>query len=182
MKGVRDVPVAVIVWSQVEGALTLICVGIPVCRPLWTRYISKWWQSRQGSSYIRQNEPTDDSGPIGLNTIGGGAMPGVKQSQTSSKKKWASTMTSTTSADVPCDARSDEVVLTADAPRGQGSGRGADGRDESPDGDDLRGSWMRGKSMTRTTAEACRPGPGAEGSGSGTGIRMQKTYDISHTR
>lgn len=175
VKGVRDVPVAVIVWSQVEGALTLICVGIPVCRPLWTRYIAKWWQSRQGSSYIRQSEPTDQSDPVGLETIGGGKMPGAKTSQTSGKKKWPSTLTST----VAGDDRSDEVDLTGDAAREDESAGAREGRDGSPNGHDLRGSWVRGGSMTRATAEAFRP-LGTDTSGSqGPGIRMQRTYDVS---
>jgi hypothetical protein len=37
VKGVRDVPVGVIVWSQTETVVTLICVSIPVCRPLWSQ-------------------------------------------------------------------------------------------------------------------------------------------------
>lgn len=180
VKGVRDVPVAVIVWSQVEGALTLICVGIPVCRPLWTRYISKWWQSRQGSSYIRQNEPTDQSDPVGLETIGGGTMPGAKRSQTSNKKRWPSTMTSTMATKDGGDAQSDEVDLTGDGGRSQGFAQGSEARDDSPDGHALQGSWVRGGSMTRSTAEAYRPARGTDDDAPpGSGIRMQRTYDIS---
>ncbi|KAH6686967.1 hypothetical protein F5X68DRAFT_232290 [Plectosphaerella plurivora] len=180
VKGVRDVPVAVIVWSQVEGALTLICVGIPVCRPLWTRYISKWWQSRQESSYIRQNEPTDQSDPVGLETIGGGTMPGAKRSQTSNKKRWPSTMTSTMATKDGGDAQSDEVDLTGDGGRSQGFAQESEARDDSPDSHALQGSWVRGGSMTRSTAEAYKPRKGTEDDGPpGSGIRMQRTYDIS---
>ncbi|KAI1842960.1 hypothetical protein JX266_010813 [Neoarthrinium moseri] len=78
VKGVRDVPVGVIVWSQTETSLTLVAVGIPVCRPLWTRTLKKWFSSRNRSSYIRQ--PDDQQRgpePIGLHTFGGSPMPGA---------------------------------------------------------------------------------------------------------
>lgn len=91
VKGVRDVPVGVIVWSQVETTATLVCVGIPVCRPLWTRQLSKFFKSRK-SAYERQDGPSDDNknngpAPIGMNTFGGGTMPGAKDSSGGSSKK-----------------------------------------------------------------------------------------------
>ncbi|KAI1334088.1 hypothetical protein F5Y15DRAFT_430106 [Xylariaceae sp. FL0016] len=74
VNGVRDVPVGVIVWSQVETALTLICVGISVCGPIWFHGAERWVRSRRSSSYARHETPE----PVALRTIGGGAMPGAK--------------------------------------------------------------------------------------------------------
>ncbi|KAM0275918.1 hypothetical protein ACHAQH_007260 [Verticillium albo-atrum] len=179
VKGVRDVPVAVIVWSQVETSLTLICVGIPVCRPLWSRSIGKWWQSRRGESYQRQNDPRDPpSDPIGLHTIGGGTMPGAPKSQESKKKRW-NALTGSGSADRGADGDSDEVDLTADiAPRGRG-GRDADSQGENQSGHDVKESWVRGDAMTRSTVERRSPSPGVALEDPKTGIMMCKTYDVT---
>ncbi|KAK7964488.1 hypothetical protein PG988_011462 [Apiospora saccharicola] len=139
VKGVRDVPVGVIVWSQVETAATLVCVGIPVCRPLWTRHLSKYFKSKS-SAYERQDGPSDNKNngpaPIGMNTFGGGTMPGAKSSGDGSgnskrKKKSSSKVSSkisslwsiTTTSQAPRagtenrreeedDTKSDEINLT----------------------------------------------------------------------
>ncbi|KAM0331278.1 hypothetical protein ACHAQA_002948 [Verticillium albo-atrum] len=177
VKGVRDVPVGVIVWSQVETSLTLICVGIPVCRPLWSRSIGKWWQSRQDDSYQRQNDPRDHSDPIGLNTIGGGTMPGAQKSQDSKKKRW-NALTLPATADRGNDGDSDEVDLTADIAPSRGDGRDADSQG-SQNGNDVKGSWVRGEAMTRSTVEGRSPSPGVAREDPDTGIMMYKTYDVS---
>lgn len=137
VKGVRDVPVGVIVWSQVETAATLVCVGIPVCRPLWTRHLSKFFKSRS-SAYERQEGPSGDNkndgpAPIGMNTFGGGTMPGARDSSGGSpgRKKKSSKVSSrisslwsiTTTSQAPRagtehrredhdDTKSDEINLT----------------------------------------------------------------------
>ncbi|KAG7110300.1 hypothetical protein HYQ44_011202 [Verticillium longisporum] len=171
VKGVRDVPVAVIVWSQVETSLTLICVGIPVCRPLWSRVIGKWWQSRQGESYERQNDARDPpSDPIGLHTIGGGTMPGApSKSQESKKKRWNPLTGSGSRGD---DGDSDEVDLTANvAPRGRG-GRDTDSQGESQSGHEVKEAWVRGDAMTRSTVEGRSPSPGVALEDAKSGIMM----------
>ncbi|EGY14177.1 uncharacterized protein VDAG_05341 [Verticillium dahliae VdLs.17] len=178
VKGVRDVPVAVIVWSQVETSLTLICVGIPVCRPLWSRVIGKWWQSRHGESYERQNDARDPpSDPIGLHTIGGGTMPGVpSKSQESKKKRWNPLTGSGSRGD---DGDSDEVDLTANvAPRGR-SGRDTDSQGESQSGHEVKEAWVRGDAMTRSTVEGRSPSPGVALEDAKSGIMMCKTYDVT---
>ena len=141
VKGVRNVPVGVIVWSMVETSVTLVCVGIPVCRPLWTRQVSKYFKSKS-SSYQAQPDGGPDVSPIGLNTFGGGDMPGAHESggsHGSSEKKsrraagnkrrgplsslFASLAASTVVRDrttvkdrtTASDSRSDEVELTEEA-------------------------------------------------------------------
>lgn len=76
VKGVRDVPPGVIIWSMVETAVTLVCVGIPVCRPLLGQIMKKISTSR-GSK--RSKSPSHDPNngapaPIGLHTFGGSPM------------------------------------------------------------------------------------------------------------
>jgi hypothetical protein len=57
------------VWSAAEIAVTMICIGIPVCVPLYKRYREK---STAGdtSNYRQQSE----GGVYGLKTIGGSTL------------------------------------------------------------------------------------------------------------
>ncbi|KAF9778789.1 hypothetical protein IL306_003265 [Fusarium sp. DS 682] len=61
--------VGLIVWSAAEIAVTMICIGIPVCRPLYKRYLDKW-TSRDGSKYREQS----GGGSYPLQTIGGSTL------------------------------------------------------------------------------------------------------------
>jgi len=80
----RDVPIAVIIWSHVETTTTLVCVGVPVCLPLW----KLWWQKMkmffgrdaapgfrphcgQGAGERKQQAGSVEQGAICLYTIGG---------------------------------------------------------------------------------------------------------------
>ncbi|KAF5543084.1 integral membrane protein pth11 [Fusarium napiforme] len=58
-------PVGLIVWSAAEMTVTMICIGIPVCRPLYKKYFSKW--SSRNSSKYQQNSGAS----FPLQTIGG---------------------------------------------------------------------------------------------------------------
>ncbi|KAG7050930.1 hypothetical protein JMJ77_0001560 [Colletotrichum scovillei] len=63
--------VALIIWHAAELAVTLVCIGIPVCRPLFKGWLSKW-SSRNGSRpgpYTR--DMTGSNLGFGLKTIGG---------------------------------------------------------------------------------------------------------------
>ncbi|OLN83278.1 hypothetical protein CCHL11_03002 [Colletotrichum chlorophyti] len=64
--------VGLIVWHAAELAVTLVCVGIPVCRPLFKSWLNKW-SSRNGSKpngpYTR--DMTGSNLAFGLKTIGG---------------------------------------------------------------------------------------------------------------
>ncbi|KAF5660147.1 integral membrane protein pth11 [Fusarium heterosporum] len=58
-------PMGLIVWTAAEMTVTMICIGIPVCRPLWKQYLIKW-TSRDSKS----REP-NSAGSFPLQTIGG---------------------------------------------------------------------------------------------------------------
>lgn len=68
-----DDSVGLIVWSLAEIAVTMICIGVPVCRPLYR----KIWVQHFGGSESRSNTGYLRHDAIGLNTIGGGRMPGA---------------------------------------------------------------------------------------------------------
>lgn len=55
-----------IAWTAAEMTVTMICIGIPVCRPLWKRCFNKW--TTRGDSKSR--EP-NSAGSFPLQTIGG---------------------------------------------------------------------------------------------------------------
>ncbi|KAM0335134.1 hypothetical protein ACHAQA_000174 [Verticillium albo-atrum] len=63
--------VGLIVWSAAEIAVTMICIGIPVCRPLYKKYLDKW-TSRDASKYQHHSEGRS----FPLRTFGGSTMPG----------------------------------------------------------------------------------------------------------
>ncbi|OHW95981.1 hypothetical protein CSPAE12_05368 [Colletotrichum incanum] len=62
--------VHLIVWSGAEIAVTMICIAIPVCRPLYKQCINKW-TSRDASGYKPQREGRG----FALKTIGGSSIP-----------------------------------------------------------------------------------------------------------
>ncbi|KAF9877444.1 hypothetical protein CkaCkLH20_05144 [Colletotrichum karsti] len=61
--------VGLIVWSAAEIAVTMICIGIPVCRPLYKRYLEKL-TSRDSDKYPEHSEGAS----YGLRTFGGAPM------------------------------------------------------------------------------------------------------------
>ncbi|SPO00301.1 related to integral membrane protein pth11 [Cephalotrichum gorgonifer] len=65
--------VGLIVWSSAEMAITLICIGIPVCRPLYRRIYRHFRPDTKSTGYRKQRTPYDDSSHA-LQTIGGGVV------------------------------------------------------------------------------------------------------------
>ncbi|KAH6898040.1 hypothetical protein B0T10DRAFT_525463 [Thelonectria olida] len=63
--------VGLIVWSSAEIAVTMICIGIPVCRPLYKRYLDKWTSRDASNKYQQQSE----GGSYALQTYGGSMRP-----------------------------------------------------------------------------------------------------------
>ncbi|KAK8030222.1 hypothetical protein PG993_011513 [Apiospora rasikravindrae] len=206
VKGVRDVPVGVIVWSQVETAATLVCVGIPVCRPLWTRHLSKFFKSR-GSSYERQDGPSDNAPvPIGMNTFGGGTMPGAKKSGSGSRgskkskvgSKISSLWSVTTTSQAPRagtehrrgddDNESDEINLTEEQHKGpvmsESHGQGMpmalpDDATNNPAaaGAELKRSWILGEGVNQAYVQ----GDESKEEEMKEGIMASRTYEIKHS-
>ena len=67
--------VGLIVWSSAEMGVTLICIGIPVCRPLYKRIYRRFRSQATGSSgYLKQTDPSRDQPGFALHTIGGGVL------------------------------------------------------------------------------------------------------------
>lgn len=67
--------VGLIVWSAAEMGVTLICIGIPVCRPLYKRLYRRFRSQVTGSSgYLKQSEQSRDQPGFALRTIGGGVL------------------------------------------------------------------------------------------------------------
>ncbi|KAL2126474.1 hypothetical protein VTI74DRAFT_845 [Chaetomium olivicolor] len=67
--------VGLIVWSSAEMAITLICIGIPVCRPLYKRTFRRIFGETSPAGYQKHSGGTDGaagSNSLPLRTIGGG--------------------------------------------------------------------------------------------------------------
>ncbi|KAJ4409992.1 hypothetical protein N0V85_004023 [Neurospora sp. IMI 360204] len=81
--------VGLIVWSSAEIAITMICIGIPVCRPLYKSFFNKIISSRNGTSrgYQKQSGGGGATGHVGLRTIGGGAIPGRSGNDSNNKSR-----------------------------------------------------------------------------------------------
>ncbi|KAF0315790.1 integral membrane protein pth11 [Colletotrichum asianum] len=71
--------VGLIVWSAAEIAVTMICIGIPVCRPLYKQYLDRLTSSDTGQYHERSH-----GGSYGLRTFGGTSMrPGLGRDEAS---------------------------------------------------------------------------------------------------
>ncbi|KAH7631609.1 hypothetical protein B0T09DRAFT_105860 [Sordaria sp. MPI-SDFR-AT-0083] len=79
--------VGLIVWSAAEMGVTLICIGIPVCRPLYKRLYQRFRSQITGSSgYLKQTEQSRDQPGYALRTIGGGVLEPQGKSQVNNRK------------------------------------------------------------------------------------------------
>ncbi|KAI1880833.1 hypothetical protein JX265_001073 [Neoarthrinium moseri] len=63
--------VGLIVWSAAEIAVTMICIGIPVCRPLYKTFLDRL-NSSIGSGYAKSSSAA--APPLALHTFGGTTM------------------------------------------------------------------------------------------------------------
>ncbi|KAI1871210.1 uncharacterized protein JN550_004655 [Neoarthrinium moseri] len=63
--------VGLIVWSAAEIAVTMICIGIPVCRPLYKTFLDRL-NSSIGSGYFKGSSAA--AAPLALHTFGGTTM------------------------------------------------------------------------------------------------------------
>ncbi|KAK3353365.1 hypothetical protein B0T25DRAFT_607625 [Lasiosphaeria hispida] len=72
--------IGLIVWSAAEIAVTMICIGIPVIRPLYKQALDRMFSGDTSRGYQKQGAAGDETGSnnrgYGLRTIGGSAMPG----------------------------------------------------------------------------------------------------------
>lgn len=79
--------VGLIIWSAAEIAVTMICIAVPVCRPLYNRFLDKF-TSRGTGSYQRQNGSGQTPG-FALHTFGGSTLlpRGAQDRQLAGKKR-----------------------------------------------------------------------------------------------
>jgi hypothetical protein len=84
----RDV-VGIIIWHAAELCTMLVCIGIPVCRPLYMRWLEGWVSTKQngernshGGGWSRGEEhgSGDGDGIFTMHTIGGSGFKGQKAS------------------------------------------------------------------------------------------------------
>lgn len=68
-----EVTVGLIVWSAAEIAVTMICIGIPVCRPLYKQYLDKLTSNDQSKGADVSGGP-NRSHEHPLRTFGGTTM------------------------------------------------------------------------------------------------------------
>ncbi|QPC58871.1 hypothetical protein HYE67_001102 [Fusarium culmorum] len=63
----QEDPMGLIAWTAAEITVTMICIAIPVCRPLYKNFFNKW-TSRNSSNY------PNSGASYPLQTIGGGVL------------------------------------------------------------------------------------------------------------
>lgn len=128
--------VGLIVWSAAEIAVTMICIGIPVCRPLYKNFLD-----RLLSGVPSRNERPSHT-PLGLYTIGGSAMPSGGRSAGRDGKP-------------PAVVRQGSARPTrAEKASGNADGNNPEGHEQSDEEILLhtgRGGVQRTRSSTRTT-------------------------------
>lgn len=67
--------VSFIIWTMAEAFVTLVCIGLPILRPLLTRWFPRLWMCTR--SRFKKHSDKLDSGPqpvFAMHTIGGGEM------------------------------------------------------------------------------------------------------------
>jgi len=82
----KDV-VGIIIWHAAELCTTMVCIGIPVCRPLYMRWLDGWVSTKESGESNSQRggwkkDNGDDSGNsdgvFAMHTIGGSGFKGQK--------------------------------------------------------------------------------------------------------
>lgn len=69
--------VGIIIWHAAELCTTMVCIGIPVCRPLYKDWFVNWTSVRRsgeetgGSGWLRGGKDDSGDGVFTMHTIGG---------------------------------------------------------------------------------------------------------------
>jgi hypothetical protein len=72
--------VGIIIWHAAELCTTMVCIGIPVCRPLYMRWLEGWISTKDsresdspGRGWLQEDHSASGSrhGVFGMHTIGG---------------------------------------------------------------------------------------------------------------
>ncbi|KAH6640342.1 hypothetical protein F5144DRAFT_91105 [Chaetomium tenue] len=202
--------VGLIVWSAAEMSITLICIGIPVCRPLYKRAFRRLFGETSSAGYQKQSGDgggDNQSNSVPLRTIGGGLVgadgkpiPGSKKHQPSANNSRNKSGLDDTCVDKTTNGSTDDVSFS-DVKLGVGGpftrttvGRG---RRESGDnaseeeilGDEFRRSQIqtgRRSDEERNTSSGGSSGRGhpnahAHGQGGHNGIMVTETYRVERS-
>lgn len=92
----KDV-VGIIIWHAAEMCTTLVCVGIPVCRPLYKDWFGSWMSGRRSGDQDltgtgstgwmkHKNNPSGGGGVFAMHTIGGSEFKGQQHTNTTSER------------------------------------------------------------------------------------------------
>ncbi|KAK4034169.1 hypothetical protein C8A01DRAFT_18968, partial [Parachaetomium inaequale] len=180
--------VGLIVWSSAEMAITLICIGIPVCRPLYKRAFRRIFGETSSAGYHKQSGDRggNESNSVPLRTIGGGLvgadgkpiiMTGSKKRQSCSVNK-SGLDTVTTCVDKEGSGSGDDISFTdvklgVNGPFTRTTVRR--GRPESGGG----GGNASDEELVPQTAR--RSDEERERQGSGGGIMVTETYKVERS-
>ncbi|KAK7912186.1 hypothetical protein PG985_014667 [Apiospora marii] len=195
VRGVRQVDYDVIIWSQVEICVTMICVSIPVCRPLWSRAIGNWFAhtKRRNSGYVpvQQDEPRQRNGeqPVGLRTIGGTPMFGARVVPSSKPSKKSSHPSATNLASFDSktdhhhdhhqddDGASDQGIVKngSAAPTTRPAPSAADAQEDSAR---INKDWILGNIGTEVQAHTIESGHRSPPLAGEHGIMSTKTFHV----
>ncbi|KAH8169992.1 hypothetical protein LIA77_10536 [Sarocladium implicatum] len=151
----------IIIWHAAELCTTLVCIGIPVCRPLF-----KSWYDKFTTPQVTSDESKGSSGPgvFALHTIGGSEYTENKSQKSKNRSKAGYE-----------DLEDDEVVLRKDiqnsrerqviikgAPRSDGEASGDNASEDSI----LRTEWRQSAAAVRQE----------------NAIEVRQDYRLAHTR
>lgn len=198
--------VGLIVWSSAEMAITLICIGIPVCRPLYKRAFRRIFGETSSSAGYRKQSNNHDGGAsnsVPLRTIGGGLIGPDGKPIPGSKKHGggggggASTGGNTgTNTAVDRDGEGSdgisfsEVKLGVNGPFTRttvGRGRRGSGGDNTSDEEILGEEYRRSHLQSARRSDEEREttvtggGRGAHRLGHGQGIMVTETYRVERS-
>jgi hypothetical protein len=160
-------------------AVTLICIGIPVCRPLYKRMFQRMLGESSSGGYHKQSAGADSS--MMLRTIGGGVV--GPDGYPIAKKPPASGNTTDREGD---GLSFTDIKLRADGPFtrtvvGSGSGKSA-GRQNDQDNasdEEILDEYKRSQ-MQRKLSDV-EGGGEKEGKGGGEGIMVTETYRVERS-
>ena len=110
----KDV-VGIIIWHSAEFSTTMICIGIPVCRPLLRGWLANWETSKgsdtgAGSGWLKNKSPSGDNmfpmdGIHGSRSHGNSSKPGDEETMVLRNDDLKQNMTTSEARFVPTRSR-----------------------------------------------------------------------------
>ncbi|KAK2039925.1 hypothetical protein LZ31DRAFT_558360 [Colletotrichum somersetense] len=152
--------VQLIIWHACELAVTMICIGVPVCRPLykgWINQLSSRGDSKQGAY---SKDLADSNSGFGLKTIGGtdysvrvgNKTPDLNVASSSARGgKGASKDPTRSMGKAYGDDNSVDSILGPDERHGQGRNMDADGYSTEDGKGGTRSIWVKSEVVVKST-------------------------------